>query len=641
MRRLVQSRGTAYTVAAFILTALLLTAVALFLRSEPESYSVGDGAVLEIYTIHAANGALTVGPYSRFGWNHPGPSYFYLLAPAYLLADYREDALLATVLVFNLAVMMAMLAVAAKYGGWPFACALMIWLAAFYLRPGTLAGWDFADLLSSSWNPHAPLLPFALLLVLAAVIAAGYIGVLPMAALVASFISQTHVAFLPMSVLIVGSALFLWFAQHRAFTPDDIRTGPVTNWVRVLDTIGLLYGGLVIWVVAAGGFDLKFGSVEISVNSVDKLLVYAAILTATRYALSRNHPLLHRMATRVWHAPMAPDGIPGRLRTRLAARQPWPPRTRRTLLITAGVLAIAWSLPIIGELTGDQPGNLVRMSRSMGADQSANAAVGVAAFAYELAGVVTPDFPVAAGGRVLRADAATWLAGAVAAAQLIALVVTMLVAVGARRTFLAAQAFVCLVASAAALWAAIRVGNELHDHLAFWISMLGVVNVATITAAIIQWVRGTTAPVPPVLRPLVVIFAILFVAGVGTSGASHIRDGHHRQRFSAERQRVATLAAAVRASVAVSGQQERVRVNIGQEAWPIAAGLILDLYKRGVEVTVVADWVSLCGPPMQPSGRETIELLVADDATRMSLPFETPYQLIASDGDTYVYRRPL
>ena len=39
-----------------------------------------DTALAELYTRHAARGDLLLGPYSRFGWHHPGPLLYYLYA---------------------------------------------------------------------------------------------------------------------------------------------------------------------------------------------------------------------------------------------------------------------------------------------------------------------------------------------------------------------------------------------------------------------------------------------------------------------------------------------------------------------------------------------------------------------------------
>src|SRR5260370_68615 len=71
----------------FWLAAAIVCAVGLVLlvlrarASEPPP--AADKAVIELYTIRATRLELNVGAYSRFGWNHPGPFFFYLAAPLY------------------------------------------------------------------------------------------------------------------------------------------------------------------------------------------------------------------------------------------------------------------------------------------------------------------------------------------------------------------------------------------------------------------------------------------------------------------------------------------------------------------------------------------------------------------------------
>src|SRR5215469_15117239 len=43
----------------------------------------GDVAVLESGLRDALGGHQLLGPYSHFGWFHPGPAYFYVFAPVY------------------------------------------------------------------------------------------------------------------------------------------------------------------------------------------------------------------------------------------------------------------------------------------------------------------------------------------------------------------------------------------------------------------------------------------------------------------------------------------------------------------------------------------------------------------------------
>lgn len=653
MPRPFRYRGVALAVVAVLVLLGIVVAVASSLRTTPRTWSVGDGAVLEIYTLHAARRSLDVGPYSRFGWNHPGPAHFYTLAPAYVLSGHREEGLLLTALALNLAAMAALLAVAARYGGWAFAGALIGWLALYYFRPGTQAGWDFGDLLSSAWNPHAPLLPFALLLVLAAVVAAGHLGALPVVALVASFISQSHVAFLPMSVLISGVAVMAWAWPYVSIRRDAIPHRPVSNLVRVVDAIGAIYVGLMAWVIVAGGFEAHMGPIAISVHSIDKLLLYALVLVGVRHLLSRNHPFVHRVLVRAAEAATERRRAGQPSEDRDQPNSQWPAGTKRWLIATVAVAAALWSVPVFGELTGPQPGNLARLARSIGGGQVPDIAAGAAAFAHHLSGVVRPGFEVAAGGRVLGAGVATWPVALFAAFQIAALVLAWRSAATHGRRFLAAQAGICLVASAGALWASIRVGGELHDHITFWISILGVVNLAVLTAELVACGasgaaallgRGSGSVVAlwsPARRGTAVLVIGAFIAIVAAHGGRHIAAGHHRDRFAGERTTVQNLANALRASFNVAPSGGAVRVDMAQDAWPIAAGLVLELYKRDIDVTVADEWVSLFGPPLASNGHETTELVVADaDAARV-LAADGRYELVASAAGVAVYRRPL
>ena len=56
----------------------------------------GDLAVLELGIFDAWDGERLIGPYSRFGWHHPGPLYFYLLLPIYALSRASACALFIT-----------------------------------------------------------------------------------------------------------------------------------------------------------------------------------------------------------------------------------------------------------------------------------------------------------------------------------------------------------------------------------------------------------------------------------------------------------------------------------------------------------------------------------------------------------------
>lgn len=136
----------ALAVVAFVLVAALST------RAAPDTYPVADTATTSLYTLRAASGELTVGSYSRFGWNHPGPLLYQLLAGPYELSGRREIALKWTALALNLGSLAATLVL---LGGRSPALAVA---AVLTLTPLL---WREQRLLFFAWNPFVPVLALA------------------------------------------------------------------------------------------------------------------------------------------------------------------------------------------------------------------------------------------------------------------------------------------------------------------------------------------------------------------------------------------------------------------------------------------------------------------------------------------------
>ena len=96
-----------------------------------------DFALLELSTGEALRGTQLLGPYSRFGWRHPGPAYFYLQAPLYGASGASSASLPVAVLIFNWA---ALLGVVACLRRWVDQATVPIFaLALFLVYVGTLA----------------------------------------------------------------------------------------------------------------------------------------------------------------------------------------------------------------------------------------------------------------------------------------------------------------------------------------------------------------------------------------------------------------------------------------------------------------------------------------------------------------------
>jgi len=184
------------------IVAPFVPALAGFLRAGvPDVLFSGDAAALELGTLHAAKSVQYLGPYSRYGWNHPGPLFFYLAMPLYEALGQRGPALNLFALISNLVASIALVFTAIRLRGPTLALSLAGLLAVF-----DLIGAPY--LLTNEWNPIWPMLWFALFTLLAVRLALGVRTVFPAVAFVGSLIVETHVGYALEVVAIGGFAVF-------------------------------------------------------------------------------------------------------------------------------------------------------------------------------------------------------------------------------------------------------------------------------------------------------------------------------------------------------------------------------------------------------------------------------------------------
>ena len=184
-----------------------------------------------------------LGPFSRFGWSHPGPLLYWLLAPAYRLLGATPSAGLAAAALQNAVVVVGCGVLARRVGGRRF---LALFAAGTALLLAALGG----EVLVSTWNPWISLLPFVALVLLAWGTSLGDAVLVPWAVLVGSYLVQSHVGY----VALVG-ALGAWalvalaVVERRAWRdvdPDDralrrrrlVRLGAISLLVGALAWIG-------------------------------------------------------------------------------------------------------------------------------------------------------------------------------------------------------------------------------------------------------------------------------------------------------------------------------------------------------------------------------------------------------------------
>jgi len=220
--------------------ALVLAAAAPFVpaawqfmqQGVPDYLFTGDGAILELRTLHASRGEQLLGAYSRFIWNHPGPLFFYLALPVYEAFGERGPALNLFMLLVNLAVAIAIVLTARRLRGNDFA-----WLVAGLLAIFELIALPFVR--TGEWNPVSPMLPLVLLSFLTARLALGAYTMLPACALIASGIVQTHVGYLPEVLALTGLAA-AWTAVRFATAPPSAPPARPSRAVAIITVLVLV-----------------------------------------------------------------------------------------------------------------------------------------------------------------------------------------------------------------------------------------------------------------------------------------------------------------------------------------------------------------------------------------------------------------
>jgi hypothetical protein len=175
----------------------------------------GDSAANSIITGQAKHFHLLVGNYSRLGFSHPGPAYFYVQALGEWLchdlfgivpSPWNGQAL--AVLALNSAFVAATVTVLTGWArSWvPVALVVGVVLGYFAVH---------GDVVAVVWMPLMYVTPFLLLLTASASVAAGRIGDLWAVGLAGGFLVHGHAEFLFFVPVIAGAALVVAWRRER------------------------------------------------------------------------------------------------------------------------------------------------------------------------------------------------------------------------------------------------------------------------------------------------------------------------------------------------------------------------------------------------------------------------------------------
>jgi hypothetical protein len=306
----------------------------------------------------------------------------------------------------------------------------------------------------------------------------------------------------------------------------------------------------------------------------------------------------------------------------------------KAIAVSGLVLAVVWFPPIYEQATA-ATGNLTLLWNYFvrTAHSGQPFSVALSAWSDMLTGIVRPDFSVAHGSRFVESPV-KW-AEALALGELLALGVVVLEAWRKRDRFEAAFGMTLLGASLLALWSATRIDDVPDDHTVFWISTIGVMNLGLIAGTIIQRVwrasNGMSA-----LRLAQGLSVVAFVAAAD-AGMSELRRLAHASHVpGGEKDTVAAVADDV-AGYVQSHHVSRPLIRLDQDAWGIAAGVILDLQKRGIPVAVENDWLVMFTPQFASRGNEPVEITIAGRALHVQLQAKTDGEIISARDPIYAH----
>jgi hypothetical protein len=187
------------------LLALLPVLATVLTRSGSSYVPTGDLGMIDLRArdVWSADIPL-VGPYSRYGWSHPGPLLFWLLSiPSYLFGQAAWATLVGGAALQGVAI--TWLAVLAwRRGGLPLLSGALVGVTLVYVSTG-------AWIMLEPWNPYIALPFFALFVFQSWLLATGDARVLPGAVLVATFLVQAHLGYTPLvaiaAITVLGFAL--------------------------------------------------------------------------------------------------------------------------------------------------------------------------------------------------------------------------------------------------------------------------------------------------------------------------------------------------------------------------------------------------------------------------------------------------
>lgn len=200
----------------------------------------GDEAVFEVQVMTLFDAPPLVGPYSRHGWHHPGPLAFWILGLPGFLTGHHAGTTNVITGIFN-ALWLALIAGL----GWKLTRGVLQRGVLFAFT--TLLAVEVSETfppfgqsgLTTAWNPIFTLLPFAALLFANVHVALGSPRALWLALFLHAFITQSHLAYVPIATLTLLFAIVI--AYRHVSTAVEAHTRWKREALRALAFATLLW----------------------------------------------------------------------------------------------------------------------------------------------------------------------------------------------------------------------------------------------------------------------------------------------------------------------------------------------------------------------------------------------------------------
>lgn len=197
---------------ATVAVALAPAAVAM-VRAATSGWEPSGDQAMEVLRMHDTGTAHTplLGPYSRFGWDHPGPLLFWVGAPALRLAG--PVGVMVLVGLVNAASIVGTVAAARRLAGDAFALLVVAATAVLVHSHGAVK-------LVDPWNPWVTVLPLLCYLFTVPVAATrGSVRATAVAVATGSFAAQSHLGNVPVVTLAALAGLVWWRLRARSGPP--------------------------------------------------------------------------------------------------------------------------------------------------------------------------------------------------------------------------------------------------------------------------------------------------------------------------------------------------------------------------------------------------------------------------------------